>query len=125
MVTQGLKTDIKKFVEEYDAERARIFQAFERARIFPEAYKIFRELAACTMKSGALSKKVKELIGVGIAVANGCDTCIMLHVNNALKCGATPEEISEAASVAVYMGGGEAVAHIPIALRAVEELKKK
>jgi AhpD family alkylhydroperoxidase len=110
---------IKQLVKELDEEKKRISQAL------PDVYGRFRELVACMRKDGALPAKVKELIAVAIGVANGCDTCIISHIGHALEFGATLEEISEAASVALVMNGGEALAHLPIALRVAEELRGK
>jgi AhpD family alkylhydroperoxidase len=77
------------------------------------------------MKDGTLSVKEKELIAVGISVAQCCTPCIRSHVQNCLDAGATKGQILEAASVAVMMGGGPAYTHIPVVIDTLEDLETK
>lgn len=83
----------------------------------------FASLFSKVMKEGALSLREKELIALGIAVAQRCGPCIRLHVQKSLQAGATREQILEAASVAVMMGGGPAYTHIPIVISTLEALE--
>jgi AhpD family alkylhydroperoxidase len=77
------------------------------------------------MKDGALTTKQKELIALGIAVAQRCEPCINLHVQKCLGAGNTSAEVLEAASVAVMMQGGPAYTHIPVVMEALEALSPK
>jgi len=63
------------------------------------------------VKDGALSARTKELMMVGIAVALRCEPCLWKHVPEAINLGATREEIMEAVSTAIVMGGGPSVAY--------------
>jgi AhpD family alkylhydroperoxidase len=76
------------------------------------------------MKDGCISLREKELIAVGIAVAIKCEPCIRLHVKKSLETGATAEQILEAATVAVMMGGGPAFTHLPIVIETLQGLQK-
>jgi AhpD family alkylhydroperoxidase len=49
----------------------------------------FTQLHQQAMADGALSKKYKELIALGIAIAVRCDGCMAFHVHDALRAGAT------------------------------------
>jgi len=69
----------------------------------------FQQLHKGAIAEGVLSVKEKELIALAIAVAIRCDGCIAYHVHDALKAGATREEILEAVGVAILMGGGPAL----------------
>ncbi len=82
------------------------------AKHIPDTFKAFMGLHESIITDGALSKKQKELVAVGIAVATHCKPCIYLHTQAAVQAGATVKEIFEAASVAVLMGGGPAFAHV-------------
>ncbi|NYB52665.1 MAG: carboxymuconolactone decarboxylase family protein [Methanobacteriaceae archaeon] len=68
----------------------------------------FKKLAAEILKDGALSLKEKSIIAVACAIAVRCDQCTRVHKKQALKLGATKNEILEAAAVAglVRMGSG-------------------
>ena len=69
----------------------------------------------------ALDKKVKELIAVALSVNAHCPWCIAYHVNEALKAGASPDEIREAAWVAVLMGGGPNLSYMILVEKALKE----
>jgi AhpD family alkylhydroperoxidase len=77
----------------------------------PEVMKAMSGLRSEVVKDGALSAKIKELMMVGIAVALRCEYCLWKHVPEAVRLGATREEILEAVSTAIVMAGGPAVAY--------------
>ncbi len=81
------------------------------------------QLHGDSVADGALSRKVKELMALAIAIAIGCDGCISHHAYDALRAGATTQEIAEAIGVAVLMGGGPAVVYGSEALEAVEQFQ--
>lgn len=56
-----------------------------------------------------LSSKYKELIALAIAVALRAEDEIGVHTFDALRCGATHEEILQVMGVAILMGGSPAV----------------
>lgn len=80
----------------------------------------FGALFVTVMKDGALRKKEKELVALGIAVAQCCEPCIVLHVQRCLEACNTAPEILEAAGVAVMMQGGPAYTYIPLVIEALE-----
>lgn len=78
-------------------------------------------LGACD-KAGEVDEKTKELISVALAVVEKCKYCIVFHVHEALKAGATPGEIREAAMVGVTFGGGPAMTYtVTLLLESIEE----
>ena len=84
----------------------------------PDVLSGFGGLFTKVMGEGALTVLEKELI----AVAANCSHCIRLHVKKCVEVGATKEQILEAASVAVMMGGGPAYTHIPVVIDTLETL---
>lgn len=56
-------------------------------------------------KEGALSVKEKEIIAVALSCLLKCDTCVDIHAKDALKAGATKDELREAIIVAMYLAG--------------------
>ena len=80
-------------------------------------YRAFLELEQATFTDGALAKKAKELIAVGISVVINCESCMQWHVEQAAAAGATENEVLEAIEVGIEMGGGPATAHARFALR--------
>ncbi|MGB0133769.1 carboxymuconolactone decarboxylase family protein [Dokdonella sp.] len=87
----------------------------------PDVMQGFGALHDSSLKAGALDSKTKELIALGIAITVRCDGCITYHVHDALKAGASKEEILEAVSVAIMMGGGPSVVYGIEAMQAVEQ----
>lgn len=82
----------------------------------------FSELFDKVMVDGAISALQKEFIALGIGVSERCETCMILHTQKALAAGASREQIIEAASVAVVMGGGPAWAAIPFVIKILDDL---
>ncbi|MFD2098967.1 carboxymuconolactone decarboxylase family protein [Flagellimonas iocasae] len=87
----------------------------------PNTMEAFERLHISSTEDGTLSRKIKELIALGIAITVRCDGCIAFHVHDALDSGATSEEISETIGVAVLMGGGPSVVYGCEALEALEQ----
>jgi AhpD family alkylhydroperoxidase len=77
----------------------------------PEVYRGFGEMSRAALASGALDRKVKELIAMVIGVVHGCDGCIASHAQGAVRAGASKEEAAEAIGVAIMMYGGPATVH--------------
>lgn len=94
------------------------------SHLVPEPTRNFLTFDSSAMKAGVLNAKTKELIAMALGVAARCDGCIAVHVNGALKAGATHEEIGETLAVAVDMGGGPSLVYATRALEAVKEFSK-
>jgi len=67
--------------------------------------------ANAAFKGGVIDAKTKELIASALGLAARCDYCIVHHVYNALKAGATREELIEVAFTTVGMAGGPALTY--------------
>jgi len=87
----------------------------------PETMRHFKMFMGQVLKEGTLDTKTKELITVGTAITARCKYCIALHVKKALDAGATKDEIMEAATVAMLMGGGPAMTYIVEVKKALDE----
>ncbi|AFZ45851.1 alkylhydroperoxidase like protein, AhpD family [Halothece sp. PCC 7418] len=89
----------------------------------PEVAKAFSSLHKEASTPNQLDEKNKELIALAIAVAIRCDDCIAFHTHDALNAGASKDEIMEAVSVAVLMGGGPAMMYMTHVMRAIEDFE--
>ncbi|MEI5996010.1 carboxymuconolactone decarboxylase family protein [Paraburkholderia bengalensis] len=87
----------------------------------PELMTASGQLAAAGTKDGALSRKTRELVALGIALACRCDDCIGFHVQTLVKLGTTKAELEDVLGTAVYMGGGPSMMYATHALRAFDE----
>lgn len=87
----------------------------------PEVMRDFKKFMDSVLKEGYLDKKTKELIALGMAITARCKYCIGIHVEKCLQAGATKEEILEASTVAILMGGGPALTYVSEVKKALEE----
>lgn len=88
----------------------------ERSRV----YQSFVEMEQNTYKDGALTKKQKELIAIGISVVINCESCMEWHIKQALNDGAKEEEIIESIEVGIEMSGGPGTASARFAMNVLE-----
>ena len=81
------------------------------AKARPKRMAAFSELGKTALKPGALDLKTKELIAAALGLTARCDYCIVPHVYEAFRAGATRQELTETACVANFMGGGPIVTY--------------
>jgi alkylhydroperoxidase/carboxymuconolactone decarboxylase family protein YurZ len=62
---------------------------------------------------------------LGIGIAAECEGCIAYHMHDALKAGATRQEVLEVIGVAILMGGGPAMIYGCEALAALDQFEQK
>lgn len=91
----------------------------------PEIMEAWRGFSRTVLKEGALSAKIKQLIAVAVAHVTQCPYCIQSHTKQALKKGATREEIMEAIWVAAEMRAGAASSHAAIAIDIMEKEERR
>ncbi len=108
--------------EEFFAERERLNEiVLKRADLVTK--RLFA-LDAQAYEDGALPRKVKELLGLVASLVLRCDDCITYHVVGAWEAGATGEELMEAMSVALVVGGSIVIPHLRRAAALVDELEE-
>jgi len=91
----------------------------------PDTMKAFSALAQAAGRDGALDRKTKELIALGIAIATRCDGCIGFHMEALVRLGATREEVEETLGMTIYMGGGPSLMYAADAISAFEEFQAR
>ncbi|MGD0292927.1 MAG: carboxymuconolactone decarboxylase family protein [Terracidiphilus sp.] len=87
-----------------------------------KVYEGFLIMDSAAYADGALAKKHKELIAVGISVVKDCESCMQWHIEQAAASGASFEEIFEAIEVGIEMGGGPATVSTRFALEVMDNL---
>ena len=105
--------------EKLDGVNARLMGLFKAER---QTMMGFKSLADAAVRPGKIASSVKELTAVAIAVATGCDDCIVYHTAAAIKHGATREELVEMLAVAVEMAGGPGAVYAAKALECFDQL---
>lgn len=72
-------------------------------------------------EGGAIPRKYRELIALGVAFTTQCPYCIEAHVKGAKTAGASREEITEASLIAAALRAGGAATHGAMALKFYEQ----
>jgi AhpD family alkylhydroperoxidase len=68
-------------------------------------------------EDGAVPRKFRELIALGVASTTQCPYCIEVHVKAAKSAGATRQEIAESTLIAAALRAGGAATHGAMALK--------
>jgi AhpD family alkylhydroperoxidase len=77
----------------------------------PEAMTAFWAYDKAALADGAIPKKYKELMAIAVALTTQCPYCIEVHREQALKAGATEQELAEVVHVAAALRAGASVTH--------------
>jgi AhpD family alkylhydroperoxidase len=93
-------TTVKEILDKRTADRARL------EREAPNLYAGFNDLMKAYYKPSAMDRKNKELCAVAVSVATRCIPCLANHATNAMKAGASRDEVIDAAAIGVEFGGG-------------------
>ena len=73
-------------------------------------------------EGGAIPRKYRELIALGVAFTTQCPYCIEVHVKAAKAAGASREEITESSLIAAALRAGGAATHGAMALKFYDQL---
>jgi len=102
-------------VEEFNAYRQRMNE-----RLMQEDQKILKRvfnLDTNAYMEGHLPMKTKELLGLGNSLVLRCDDCVKYHLQTCFELGISKEEVMEAMSISLLIGGTIVIPHLR---RAVE-----
>ena len=94
----------------------------EIGKFSPDLCKRFMEWYNASLQPGALSKREKVLIGLGVAHAVQCPYCIDAYTKSCLEEGMGMEHITEAVHVASAIRGGASLIHGLQAHNAAEKI---
>lgn len=78
-----------------------------------------------TYVDGALSAKVKEMMGLATSMVLRCDDCIKYHLEKCYELGVTTPELFELFSVANLVGGTIVIPHTRRAVEYWEALQEE
>ena len=106
---------MKDQIEEFRAYRAKMNERILAAdnKVIKRIYNIDTN----TYMEGALSSKVKEMLGLATSMVLRCDDCIKYHLEKCYEQGVTTPELFEVFAVADVVGGAIVIHHLR---RAVE-----
>lgn len=110
-------------LEEMSRRRKEAHQKLVAAK--SRVYKAFLDMERAAYSDGALSRKQKELIAVGISVATDCESCMQWHIEQAASAGSSKREVLEAVEVGIEMAGGPGTVSARFALEVMDAVFQK
>ena len=112
-----------------DQDRIAAFTAFRQRmneRILAEPNQVVRRFFALdtqAYQAGALDVKTKELLGLVASLVLRCDDCISYHVAQCRDAGVDRDEMFEAFSVGLVVGGSIVIPHLRRAVDFLDQLE--
>ena len=112
-----------------EADRVAAFTAFRQRmneRILAEPNQVVRRFFALdtqAYQAGALDVKTKELLGLVASMVLRCDDCISYHVAQCRDAGVNRDEMFEAFSVGLVVGGSIVIPHLRRAVDFLDQLE--
>lgn len=113
---------MNNLVEEFNAYRSKMNEKIlegENNKIMKRIY----SLDTLTYQEGALSTKVKEMLGLATSMVLRCDDCIKYHLEKCHEQGLTTDELFEIFGVSNLVGGTIVIPHTRRALEYWEQLQ--
>lgn len=107
-------------VKEFNEYRARM-----NDRLMQEDQKILKRifnLDTNAFMKGHLPIKTKELLGLGNSLVLRCDDCVKYHLQTCFELGLSKEEVVEAMSISLLIGGTIVIPHLRRAIEFWDEL---
>ena len=107
-------------IEKFQSERERLneivmkYANLETKRFWSLDGQVYRE--------GALPTKFKEMLGLVASLVLRCDDCIKYHIIRCHEEGVSNEEMEEAMSIGLIVGGSIVIPHLRRAFEAWDEL---
>jgi AhpD family alkylhydroperoxidase len=111
-----------KKADEFAAYRARMNERILAAdnRVIKRVYSV----DSLTYAEGpALPKKTKELLGLVASLVLRCDDCVKYHLGEAKDAGNSRDEMVEAMSVGLVVGGTIVIPHLRRAVEYLDDLE--
>ena len=109
-------------LEEFNAYRKRMNE-----RLLEEDQKILKRvfnLDTNAYLEGHLPVKTKELLGLGNSLVLRCDDCVKYHLQTCFELGISKEEVIEAMSISLVIGGTIVIPHLRRAVEFWDELSQ-
>lgn len=85
--------------------------------------KRFFALDSQAYQDGALDTRTKELLGLVASLVLRCDDCVTYHLARCVELGISDDELFEAFSVGLVVGGSIVVPHLRRAVATLDELR--
>lgn len=109
-------------MNEYQTPKDRRYTEILLNAARPESAAFMNLKHTAERKDGAIPAKYRELMSIAVALTTQCAYCIESHMQNAVREGATKEEIAETVFIAAALRAGGAVGNGLMAMRLFDEI---
>ena len=110
----------ESFIEKFQTERERLNEfVMKYAQL---EIKRFWSLDGQVYRDGALPAKFKEMLGLVASLVLRCDDCVKYHIIRCHEENVTNDEMEEALSIGLVVGGSIVIPHLRRAFEAWDEL---
>ena len=102
--------NVANIVEEFNTYRSQMNE-----KMLADNNKVLKRifnLDTNAFTEGALPKKTKEILGLGNSLVLRCDDCVRYHLEECHKLGMLKEEVVEAMSISLLIGGTIVIPHL-------------
>lgn len=107
----------------FDPEEWRAYRARMNERILSVENLSLRRFFALdddVYKQGALDARTKELLGLVASLVLRCDDCVRYHIDRCIQEGVTAQEMAEALTIGLVVGGSITIPHLRRAFEALD-----
>lgn len=112
----------KRKIEKFKEERERLNQII--MKYSSRNIKRFYSLDSQIYREGALTRKMKALLGLVASFVLRCDDCIQYHIIQCYEEGVKGDELEEALAIGLVVGGSITIPYLRRAFQAWDELEK-
>jgi AhpD family alkylhydroperoxidase len=111
-----------KKIEKFKEERERLNEIV--MKYAGTNIKRFYSIDSQVYRKGALPAKTKELLGLVASLVLRCDDCVKYHIIRCRDEGVKDDELDEAITIALVVGGSITIPHLRRAFESWDELKQ-
>lgn len=91
-------------------------------KLMPEVGDLYDQFHGEIYKDGTVKAKEKRLMAMVGALVSGCRACMLFQTEEAIKLGATVDEVLETCAVAISLGGTMAAGEVTHIMGLLKEL---
>jgi len=113
-----MSNQIREFQHYRERMNARILKLDNRV-----IKRIFSVDSLAYSGDGQLDRPVRELLGLVASLVLRCDDCVRYHLAEAMTAGSSREEIVEAMSIGLVVGGTIVIPHLRRAVEFLDQLE--
>ncbi len=114
-----MSSELQDFKDYRERMNARILELDNRV-----IKRVFSVDSLAYSGDGKLEQPVRELLGLVASLVLRCDDCVRYHLAQAMAAGSSREEIVEAMSIGLVVGGTIVIPHLRRAVEFLDRLEK-